>query len=95
MVDRARTTLSGLWQGARRLPYFFTYTTTETIPWGNEGLFREIPKEWVLCPQCALEHAQDERITARYTTIRSAMCCRCGIVMGPINQSEMEAGEDE
>lgn len=72
-----------LWDGARRLPYFFAY---------REG-FRTDEKEWVLCPQCALEHVQDEKLTAHYTTLTSVMCCRCGIVMGPINQAEMEKAE--
>lgn len=83
-----------LWEGARRLPYFFTYSTTETVPEGNEGLTKEEAKRWVLCPQCALEHVQDEKLTTHYTALRSVMCCRCGIVMGPINKAEMEAGDE-
>ncbi len=71
-----------LWEGARRLPYFFT------IAGGWEGG----EADFVLCPQCALEHVEEpEPLIARYTTIRSVMCCRCGIVMGPINKAEMEA----
>lgn len=63
-----------LWEGARRLPYFYTYV--------------DDTKEWVLCPQCALEHQGEENLTAQYTTLRSLMCCRCGILMGPINRAE-------
>jgi hypothetical protein len=69
-----------LWEGSRRLPYFYTY------------LFEE--KEWVLCPQCALEHVGDYLLAPRFTTLRSVMCCRCCIVMGPINKAEMEATDE-
>ena len=88
------TSRADLWDGARRLPYFFTYRTTEFVPEGNEGLSREDVKEWVLCPQCALEHVGDDLLSPQYTTLRSVMCCRCCIVMGPINKAEMEATDE-
>lgn len=69
-----------LWEGARRLPYFFT--------WVEAGA---IPRTWIMCPQCALEHQGEEQLAPHYTTLRSVMCCRCGILMGPINMAEMEA----
>ncbi len=77
-----------LWDGARRLAYFFTYAVEEPATDGA-GM---TTKEYVLCPQCTLEH-QGEFLTAYYTTLTSVMCCRCGIVMGPINQAEMEKAE--
>ncbi len=64
-----------LWEGARRLPYFFAF---------GVGAAR-----YVYCPQCALEHVQDVSLIPHYTTIRSVMCCRCGILIGPINEEEM------
>lgn len=76
-----------LWEGARRLPYFYTYPVEEC---GADGLGVTI-RPYVVCPQCALEHVQDEKLEPHFTTIRSVMCCRCGIVMGPINKAEMEA----
>jgi hypothetical protein len=60
-----------LWEGARRLPYFYSY------------------EQFVVCPQCALEHVQDEKLTPHYHINRSAMCARCGILVGPINEEEM------
>jgi hypothetical protein len=67
-----------LWEGARRLPYFYVYG----------------PGGWIMCAQCALEHRGDEQLVAQYTTLRSLMCCRCGILLGPINKAETE-GNDE
>ncbi len=77
---------SSLWPGARRLPYFFTFLQAAEIG--------DIEKEWVLCPQCALEHIQDINLTPHFTTLRSLMCARCSIVLGPINQAEMEADSE-
>jgi hypothetical protein len=80
----------GLWEGGRRLPYFFTYTADEYG--ATDGDVKQ--REWVLCPQCALEHVGDHLLAPHYTTLRSVMCCRCCIVMGPINQAEMEARDE-
>lgn len=66
---------AGLWTGARRLPYFYTLPSA-------------IGDNTVVCPQCAMEYQGDERLSAQYTVVRSVMCVRCGILMGPINESE-------
>jgi hypothetical protein len=67
----------GLWEGARRLPYFFTWEH-------GEG------PRYILCPQCALQHADaPERLEAHYHVSRSVMCARCGILLGPTNDEEM------
>jgi hypothetical protein len=72
--------MADLWDGARRLPYFFT---VDDDPRENRA--------WIFCPQCALQHINNgDRLAAHYTTLRSVMCCRCGIVMGPINKAETE-----
>lgn len=73
------TEMTDLWEGARRLPYFFTVHTQE--PDDSES-------EWIMCPQCAMEQRDTGRLTAQYTTLRTLMCCRCGILMGPINRAE-------
>lgn len=75
-----------LWEGARRLPYFFTQEAEMVWPVSEKTEVRE----FIFCPQCALEHQGDEKLKPHYTTIRSVMCCRCGILMGPINKAEME-----
>jgi hypothetical protein len=66
-----------LWEGARRLPYFFSL---------DEEVLGGQP---VLCPQCALEHVGQEQLRAHYAVNRSIMCIRCGILIGPINDEEM------
>jgi hypothetical protein len=68
-----------LWEGARRLPYFFSYGPDDST------------KRAVMCPQCVLEHIEDEpeKIKAHYQIDRSVMCGRCGILIGPINEEEM------
>jgi hypothetical protein len=66
-----------LWEGARRLPYFFSCE--------EEG-----QPAWVVCPQCALQYVGDDRLTPIYTASRSFMCARCGILVGPINEEEAE-----
>jgi hypothetical protein len=78
----------GLWEGARRLPYFFTVKTTAVVPEGNEGLTKDVQEDWIFCPQCALAHAPEAE--PHYVTLRSLMCCRCGVLMGPINKAETE-----
>lgn len=66
-----------LWEGARRLPYFFSYAS-------GTG------KQAVMCPQCVLEHMNEpERLTAHYNIDRTAMCVRCGILIGPIEEEEL------
>ncbi len=71
-----------LWEGARRLPYFFSYGPMPS------------QKRAVLCPQCALEHANEpEKMLAHYTAERTVMCVRCGILIGPINEEEGAQGE--
>jgi hypothetical protein len=69
-----------LWEGARRLPYFFSYGQ----PGGGQ-------RRSVICPQCAIEQFEKdaEMIRAHYSVNRSIMCARCGILIGPINDEEM------
>ena len=69
---------TNLWKGARRLPYFYTVLGDNNI----------------VCPQCALEHLGAEELEPRYVAARSLMCCRCGILMGPINKAESEATDE-
>ena len=67
-----------LWEGSRRLPYFFSY--------GHD----DSSKRAVLCPQCSLEHVDaPEMLRAHYHVSRSIMCVRCGILIGPVNEEEM------
>jgi len=68
-----------LWDGVRRLPYFFAF-----------GEPSEDKPRTILCPQCALEHVERDpnRVHAYYHVSRSIMCARCGIVIGPINKEE-------
>lgn len=68
-----------LWEGARRLPYFYS--------WGDS----DSTKRAVICPQCALEHIErePEMLQAHYAVNRSIMCGRCGILIGPINDEEL------
>jgi hypothetical protein len=67
-----------LWEGARRLPYFFS-SVEEVL--GGKAVF---------CPQCVLESLPEQRkVTAHYHVNRSVMCVRCGILIGPINDEEM------
>jgi hypothetical protein len=69
-----------LWEGARRLPYFFSCEQPE-----REG------RRAVMCPQCSLEHLEKEpeMLRAHYSVNRSVMCRRCGILIGPMNDEEM------
>jgi hypothetical protein len=69
-----------LWEGARRLPYFFSYGQPE----GNG-------RRAVMCPQCCLEHIENEpeMLRAHYCVNRSVMCGRCGILIGPANDEEV------
>ena len=69
-----------LWEGARRLPYFFSWGA----PHETGG------RRTVLCPQCALENVDDpEYMRAHYHVSRSVMCVRCSILIGPVNEEEM------
>ncbi len=69
----------GFWEGARRLPYFFT--------WGQPGVSGQ---RAVLCPQCAQEHIHEpEMMQAHYYVNRTLMCGRCGILIGPAGEGEM------
>jgi hypothetical protein len=68
-----------LWEGARRLPYFY------------------VRGGWVVCPQCALwlhEDGDAHELVPQYATLRSLMCCKCGVLLGPINQAEVEASDE-
>lgn len=69
-----------LWEGARRLPYFFSYGQ----PNGDA-------RRSVLCPQCALQpmSAEPEMLQAHYSVNRTVMCARCSIVIGPASDAEM------
>jgi hypothetical protein len=69
-----------LWEGARRLPYFYS--------WGDPD---SSTTRSVICPQCALEHIEKdpEMLQAHYAVNRSIMCGRCGILIGPTNDEEM------
>jgi hypothetical protein len=77
--------MTDLWEGARRLPYFYTVAVQQS---DSRILESDPPKEWVFCTQCALEHRGEDELKPQYTTLRSLMCCRCGILMGPINRAE-------
>jgi hypothetical protein len=79
-----------LWEGARRLPYYFSYPQEMLFPMSGDTYV----EQFVLCPQCSLEHVGEEKLTAHYTTLRSVMCARCAILMGPINKAEMEADSE-
>lgn len=70
--------MADLWEGARRLPYFFT----RSRPGGDP---------WILCPQCALEQIEKlpQSLRAFYALNRQVMCARCGILIGPMNDEEM------
>lgn len=72
--------MAELWEGARRLPYFFSYGHPDGA--GSRD---------ILCPQCALEHAdvKVEKLRAHYHADRTLMCARCGILIGPISNEEM------
>ena len=69
-----------LWEGARRLPYFWSYGTPDGA--GDR---------MVVCPQCALDKIENapETLRAHYAANRSIMCARCGVLIGPINKEEM------
>jgi hypothetical protein len=69
-----------LWEGARRLPYFWSYGDPERVG-----------RREVVCPQCALEQIEKapQMLRAHYAVNRSIMCARCMIVIGPINDEEM------
>lgn len=69
-----------LWEGARRLPYFWSYGQP-----AGDGM------RSVVCPQCALEQIEKEpeMLRAHYAVNRSVMCSRCGILIGPISDEEM------
>lgn len=66
------------WEGARRLPYFFSH--------GADN----IETRKVVCPQCVLTVivGDPEHIRPHYHVNRSVMCGRCGILIGPINDEE-------
>lgn len=68
-----------LWEGSRRLPYFFSYGQPD-----GEG------RRAVLCPQCVLVHVEKEPqyVQAHFHISRSVMCGACGILIGPINEEE-------
>lgn len=71
---------SNLWEGARRLPYFFSYG-------GNTS---HSPRRAIMCPQCVLERLADhEMLQPHYHVSRSVMCSRCNILIGPINDEEV------